>query len=202
MEDALIARFVSQLGARHPAVELGIGDDSAVLAGGWCVERGPADRGRPLPDAHDERARSRLEGDRGEPLGPRGDGGRAGLRARRARSSPGSLARRAGRAVRGARRVRVRLRRAGRRRRHEPRTCPDALGDGHRPSRPTGAPQRRRPGRRRVRDRGARRLARRSRPARGTRRRASPSALPSSSATCDRCHGLRPGARSHRSPTP
>ena len=37
MEDALIARFVSQLGARHPAVELGIGDDSAVLAGGWCV---------------------------------------------------------------------------------------------------------------------------------------------------------------------
>ncbi len=37
MEDALIARFVAQLGARHPAVEVGIGDDSAVLAGGWCV---------------------------------------------------------------------------------------------------------------------------------------------------------------------
>ena len=37
MEDALIARFVAQLGARHPAVEVGIGDDSAVLVGGWCV---------------------------------------------------------------------------------------------------------------------------------------------------------------------
>ena len=36
-EDALLARLVSKLGARHPAVELGIGDDAAVLAGGWCT---------------------------------------------------------------------------------------------------------------------------------------------------------------------
>ena len=36
-EDALLARLVSRLGARHPAVELGIGDDAAVLAGGWCT---------------------------------------------------------------------------------------------------------------------------------------------------------------------
>jgi thiamine-monophosphate kinase len=36
-EDALLARLVAKLGARHPAVELGIGDDAAVLAGGWCA---------------------------------------------------------------------------------------------------------------------------------------------------------------------
>jgi thiamine-monophosphate kinase len=36
-EDALLARLVARLGARHPAVELGIGDDAAVLAGGWCT---------------------------------------------------------------------------------------------------------------------------------------------------------------------
>jgi thiamine-monophosphate kinase len=36
-EDALLARLVAQLGARHPAVQVGIGDDAAVLAGGWCV---------------------------------------------------------------------------------------------------------------------------------------------------------------------
>lgn len=36
-EDALLARLVAQLGARNPAVERGIGDDAAVLAGGWCT---------------------------------------------------------------------------------------------------------------------------------------------------------------------
>jgi thiamine-monophosphate kinase len=36
-EDALLARLVAQLGARNAAVELGIGDDAAVLAGGWCA---------------------------------------------------------------------------------------------------------------------------------------------------------------------
>jgi thiamine-monophosphate kinase len=36
-EDALLARLVAQLGARNAAVELGIGDDAAVLAGGWCT---------------------------------------------------------------------------------------------------------------------------------------------------------------------
>jgi thiamine-monophosphate kinase len=36
-EDALLARLVAQLGARHPAVEQGIGDDAAVLHGGWCT---------------------------------------------------------------------------------------------------------------------------------------------------------------------
>lgn len=36
-EDALLARLVARLGVRHPAVELGIGDDAAVLAGGWCT---------------------------------------------------------------------------------------------------------------------------------------------------------------------
>jgi thiamine-monophosphate kinase len=37
IEDALIERFVARLGGRHPAVEVGIGDDAAVLAGGWCA---------------------------------------------------------------------------------------------------------------------------------------------------------------------
>jgi thiamine-monophosphate kinase len=36
-EDALLARLVAGLHARNPAVELGIGDDAAVLAGGWCT---------------------------------------------------------------------------------------------------------------------------------------------------------------------
>ena len=36
-EDALLARLVARLGARHRGVELGIGDDAAVLAGGWCT---------------------------------------------------------------------------------------------------------------------------------------------------------------------
>jgi thiamine-monophosphate kinase len=36
-EDALLARLVAQLAARNPAVELGIGDDAAVLSGGWCT---------------------------------------------------------------------------------------------------------------------------------------------------------------------
>ena len=36
-EDALLARLVAKLAARHPAVELGIGDDAAVLSGGWCT---------------------------------------------------------------------------------------------------------------------------------------------------------------------
>jgi thiamine-monophosphate kinase len=36
-EDALLARLVAQFGARNAAVELGIGDDAAVLAGGWCT---------------------------------------------------------------------------------------------------------------------------------------------------------------------
>jgi thiamine-monophosphate kinase len=36
-EDALIARLGVRLQARNPAVELGIGDDAAVLAGGWCT---------------------------------------------------------------------------------------------------------------------------------------------------------------------
>ncbi|MEO9176863.1 MAG: thiamine-phosphate kinase [Gaiellales bacterium] len=36
-EDVLLARLVRQLGARNPAVELGIGDDAAVLSGGWCT---------------------------------------------------------------------------------------------------------------------------------------------------------------------
>jgi thiamine-monophosphate kinase len=36
-EDALLARLVARLHARNPAVELGIGDDAAVLAGGWCT---------------------------------------------------------------------------------------------------------------------------------------------------------------------
>jgi thiamine-monophosphate kinase len=36
-EDALLARLVAQLHAQNPAVELGIGDDAAVLEGGWCT---------------------------------------------------------------------------------------------------------------------------------------------------------------------
>jgi thiamine-monophosphate kinase len=36
-EDALLARLVAQLRARNPAVELGIGDDAAILEGGWCT---------------------------------------------------------------------------------------------------------------------------------------------------------------------
>jgi thiamine-monophosphate kinase len=36
-EDALLARLVARLAARNPAVELGIGDDAAVLDGGWCA---------------------------------------------------------------------------------------------------------------------------------------------------------------------
>jgi thiamine-monophosphate kinase len=36
-EDALLARLVARLAARNPAVELGIGDDAAVLEGGWCT---------------------------------------------------------------------------------------------------------------------------------------------------------------------
>jgi len=36
-EDALLARLVAQLGSLNGSVELGIGDDAAVLAGGWCT---------------------------------------------------------------------------------------------------------------------------------------------------------------------
>jgi thiamine-monophosphate kinase len=36
-EDALLARLVAGLRARNPAVLLGIGDDAAVLQGGWCT---------------------------------------------------------------------------------------------------------------------------------------------------------------------
>jgi thiamine-monophosphate kinase len=36
-EDALLARLVARLRARNPAVELGIGDDAAILEGGWCT---------------------------------------------------------------------------------------------------------------------------------------------------------------------
>jgi thiamine-monophosphate kinase len=36
-EDALLARLVERLASRNPAVELGIGDDAAVLEGGWCT---------------------------------------------------------------------------------------------------------------------------------------------------------------------
>lgn len=36
-EDALLERLVARLGARNAAVELGIGDDAAILDGGWCT---------------------------------------------------------------------------------------------------------------------------------------------------------------------
>jgi thiamine-monophosphate kinase len=36
-EDALLERLVAQLASRNAAVELGIGDDAAVLVGGWCT---------------------------------------------------------------------------------------------------------------------------------------------------------------------
>jgi thiamine-monophosphate kinase len=36
-EDALLERLVAKLAARNDLVELGIGDDAAVLRGGWCT---------------------------------------------------------------------------------------------------------------------------------------------------------------------
>ena len=142
-EDALIARLVAQLGARHPAVELGIGDDAAVLAGGWCTSLDLL-----IEDVH-FRMRTTSARDLGwkaiavnlsdlaamgaEPVCALvGLGLPAGHDARRCWTSSSR-----------ARRVRGRLRCSGRRRRHEPRARPDALGHRLRPRRPTRAPRRR-----------------------------------------------------------
>ncbi len=141
-EDALLARLVAQLAARNPAVELGIGDDAAVLVGRLVHEPRPADRGRPLPHCA-PRARSISAGRRSRSTSPTS---RRWAPSRSARSSgsgcpPDADARDARRAVRGLRRVRRGLRRAGRRRRHEPRARPDAVASpcSAAPSIPRGA---------------------------------------------------------------
>ena len=155
----------------------------------------PADRGRPLPHAHHERAGPRLEGGGGQPLRPRGNGRRARLRARRHRDPAVRDARAARRAVRRSRCLCRRLRRAGRRWRHEPGSGADALRHGDGTGRSPGAPGRRGSGRRRVRDGAARGLARRARAARGARPAAPRARRARARGTCIRCRGWPRAAR-------